>query len=181
MITLSISLHPDLTSASFPIKTDFPKKTLSWIVENISNSQSADISQFSPMENPSPKRTSSPILVFLPILIPILDDCLFSIFVHIVCHGICGRYNLLILTDYLHFWKGNIGRVYMGNPTKKDTIMTTRPFFIQPRGCSKAIKEFKFWVCSYWKRRQIILIISSSSSYKLPRSAKSNREITGSG
>jgi hypothetical protein len=31
-----------------------------------------------------------------------------------VCHGICGRYNLLILMDYLHFWKRNIGRVCMG-------------------------------------------------------------------
>ena len=51
--------------------------------------------------------------------------------------------------DYYHLGEGDIGRVCMGRPTKKDTKRTIRPFFIQPRGCSKAIKELKFGVCSY--------------------------------
>jgi hypothetical protein len=47
--------------------------------------------------------------------------------------------------DYLHLGEGNIGGLCMRRPTIKGTKMTIRPFFIQPRGCSKAVKELKFW------------------------------------
>lgn len=43
------------------------------------------------------------------------------------------------------FWDGNIGRVYTGRPTKKDTKMTIRQFFIQAMGCPKANKELRCW------------------------------------
>ena len=76
MTALGIILDSDSTSESLPIKADFPRWTLSWMVEKMQISQLSDISQNLPIETPSPNMTSSPILVPSPIFIPILKDCL---------------------------------------------------------------------------------------------------------